>query len=74
MEEEIEEKLNEIYNFGIDVKYREYGLYDIYCSIPNDSFCIPIIYISNLTLEGNITNIINKIDGQIVKLFKKGIF
>lgn len=74
MEEEIEKKLQEIYDFGIDVKYRKTGFYDIYCSIPNNSFCIPIIYDKRLTLECNIKNISLKIDGQIVKLFKKGIF
>lgn len=74
MEEEILEKLEDTYNFKIDVKYRETGFFDVYCSLKNDSFVLPIIYDKRRTFESNISNIIMKIDNQIIKLFKKGEF
>jgi hypothetical protein len=71
MEDEIQEKLQDKYNFPIDVKYRKTGFFDIYCSLKNDSFVIPVIYDKRRTLESNISNIIMKIDNQIIKLYKK---
>ena len=73
MEEEIQEKLEEIYNFPVEVKFRNTGFFDVYCSLENrNSFVLPIIYDKRRTLESNITNISMKIDNQIIKLYKKG--
>lgn len=75
MEEEIQDKLNEIYNFSIEVKFRNTGFFDIYCSLKNNnSFVIPIIYDKRRTFESNITNISMKIDNQLIKLYKKGMY
>ena len=72
MEDEIQDKLEEIYNFNIDVKFKDFRQYEIYARIDNEkAFCIPILYDVTLTLEANITNIRNRIDAKIVELFRR---
>ena len=72
MEEEIQDKLEEIYNFRIDVKFKDFRQYEIYAQIDHEkAFCISILYDAKSTLEANITNIRNKIDAEIVELFKR---
>ena len=72
MEDEIQEKLEEIYNFGIDVQFKDFRQYEIYGSIDHEKvFCIPILYDARTTLEANITNIKDRIDAEIVELFRR---
>ena len=72
MEDEIQDKLEEIYNFKIDVKFKDFRQYEIYARIDNEkAFCISILYDVSLTLEANITNIRSKIDAEIVELFRR---
>lgn len=72
MEDEIQDKLEEIYKLYIDVKYKDVNLYEIYVKISNEkAFCIPFLYDKKGTLEANITEIKNRIDKNIVDLFKK---
>lgn len=72
MEEEIQDKLEEIYELYIDVKYKDVNLYDVYVKIYEEkAFCIPFLYDKRGTLEANITEIKNRIDKNIVDLFKK---
>lgn len=72
MEDEIQDKLEEIYNFRIDVKFKDYRQYEIYARIDNEkAFCIPILYDARSTIEANITNIKNRIDAEIVELFRR---
>ena len=72
MEDEIQDKLEEIYNFSIDVKFKDFRMYEIYCRIDHEKeFCILILYDAKSTLEANITNIRNRIDEEIVKLFRR---
>lgn len=72
MEEEIQDKLEEIYNFSIDVKFKDFRQYEIYARIDNEkAFCIPILYDARSTIEANITNIKNRIDAEIVELFRR---
>lgn len=72
MEDEIQDKLEEIYNFKIDVKFKDFRQYEIYVRIDNEkAFCISILYDVSLTLEANITNIRSKIDAEIVELFRR---
>ena len=72
MEDEIQDKLEEIYNFRIDVKFKDFRQYEVYARIDNEkTFCIPILYDVTLTLEANITNIRSKIDTEIVNLFRR---
>lgn len=72
MEDEIQEKLEEIYNFRIDVKFKDYRQYEVYARIDNEkAFCFPILYDARSTIEANITNIKNRIDAEIVELFRR---
>lgn len=72
MEDEIQEKLEKIYAFNIDVKFKDFRQYEIYGQIDSDkAFCIPILYDARATLEANITNIKNRIDAEIVDLFRR---
>lgn len=72
MEYEIQDKLEEIYNFNIDVKFKDFRQYEVYGRIDNEkAFCIPFLYDARSTLEANITNIRNRIDAEIVELFRR---
>ena len=72
MEDEIQDKLEEIYNFRIDVKFKDFRQYEVYARIDNEKeFCILILYDAKSTLEANITNIKNRIDAEIVELFRR---
>ena len=42
MEDEIQDKLEEIYNFRIDVKFKDFRQYEVYGRIDNEkAICIP---------------------------------
>lgn len=72
MEDEIQDKLEEVYNFRIDVKFKDFRQYEVYGRIDSEkAFCIPILYDARSTLESNITNIRNRIDSEIVELFRR---
>lgn len=72
MEDEIQEKLEKIYAFNIDVKFKDFRQYEVYARIESDkAFCIPILYDARATLEANITEIRNRIDAEIVNLYRK---
>lgn len=72
MEDEIQDKLEEIYNFRIDVKFKDFRQYEVYARIDNEkAFTISILYDARATLEANIINIKNKIDAEIVELFRR---
>ena len=72
MEDEIQDKLEEVYNFRIDVKFKDFRQYEIFGKIDNEkAFCISILYDARATLESNITNIKNRIDAEIVELFRR---
>ena len=72
MEDEIQDKLEEIYNFRIDVKFKDFRQYEVYARIDNEkAFDISILYDARATLEANITSIKNRIDAEIVKLFRR---
>ena len=72
MEDEIQDKLEEIYNFRIDVKFKDFRQYEVYAQIDNEkAFAISILYDARATLETNITNIKNRIDAEIVELFRR---
>ena len=72
MEDEIQDKLEEIYNFRIDVKFKDFRQYEVYGRIDNEKvICIPILYDARATLEANITEIRNRIDAEIVELFRR---
>lgn len=72
MEMDLQEKLEDIYNFRIEVKFLDFRKYEIYCKTKLFEFCIPIIYDGRFTIESNIENAVHKIDKEILKFYKKG--
>lgn len=74
-EQDIEEKLNEIYNIDIDVKWRDFRIYDVFFKIKIQNELklgsIAIMIDSTQTFESNILMITNKIDNEILKLLKE---
>lgn len=74
MEDEIQDKLEEIYNFRIEVKFKDFRQYDVLCKIDNEKqFIIPYLYDARSTLEYNITVLRGRIDSSIVDLFRKKV-
>lgn len=71
MEEEIEEKLKEIYKFDLEVKFIDFRQYEIKGKIGIAEFTLPILYDSYSTIEVNISNIVTKIDNILPTIFKK---
>lgn len=72
MEEEIQEKLEDVYNLNIDVKFVDFRLYNIYVKIDNErQISFDFLYDGHNTLEANLTNIKLKIDNELINLFKK---
>lgn len=71
MEEEIEDKLKEIYKFDIEVKFIDFRQYEIKGKIEKVDFTLPILYDSYSTLDANISSIVRKIDNILPDIFKK---
>lgn len=72
MEEKLEEKLEEIYAVYVKVKFRDFGIYDVFLNLnPENMIAIVFKYDNKMTLESNLTNIQNKLDREIIKAFKK---
>jgi hypothetical protein len=73
MEDDIQEKLQEIYIFPIEVEWVQFRQYRIIGKIKDNTFRIYYTYDVNFSTETNINSIKQKIDVEILKLFKKGI-
>lgn len=73
MEDDIQEKLEEIYTFPIEVKWVQFRQYRIIGKIKENTFIIYYTYDVNFTSETNINSMKQKIDAEILKIFKKGI-
>lgn len=74
MEDEIQEKLEEIYNFKIEVKFKDFRQYDVLCKIDNEKqFIIPFLYDARSTFEYNITLLRGRIEHEIIDLFKRKV-
>ena len=71
MEEEIEEKLKEIYKFDLEVNFIDFRQYEIKGKIGNVGFTLPILYDSYSSIEVNISSIVTKIDNLLPTIFKK---
>lgn len=71
MNEEIKDKLEEIYIFPLDVEYVDFRQYKIYGQIDYQDFEIPYLYNVTITLDANVQNICEQIDKTIVSLFRK---
>lgn len=73
MEDEIQEKLNEIYNFKIKVEFLDFRKYKFIGEIDNKKKIeFIILYDVTSTIEANIHIISNKIDLELARLYKKG--
>lgn len=73
MEDDIQEKLEEIYTFPIEVEWVQFRQYRIIGKIKDNTFRIYYTYDVNFSDETNINSMKQKIDAEILKLFKKGI-
>ena len=73
MEDDMQDKLEEIYTFPIEVEWVQFRQYRIIGKIKDNSFKIYYTYDVNFTSETNINSMKLKIDAEILKLFKKGI-
>lgn len=73
MEDDIQEKLQEIYTFPIEVEWVQFRQYRIIGKIKDNSFKIYYTYDVNFSEETNINSMKVKIDVEILKLFKKGL-
>ena len=74
MEDEIQDKLEEIYNFKIEVKFKDFRQYDVLCKIDNEKqFILPFLYDARSTFEYNITLLRGRIEHEIIDLFKRKV-
>lgn len=73
MNEQIQDKLQELYLFDIEVEWLSFRQYKILGFLSGRSIKIIYTYDANLTLDSNIGIIMQMIDREILKLFKKGI-
>ena len=73
MEDDIQEKLQEIYTFPIEVEWVQFRQYRIIGKIKDNSFRIYYTYDVNFSEETNINSMKQKIDAEILKLFKKEV-
>lgn len=74
MEEEIEEKLEQIYNVDIKVKFIDFSIYELFCYVnTNMYFTVRFKYDNKCTFDKNIQEISEKIDKKIIKFYKKGV-
>lgn len=71
MEDDIQEKLEEIYTFPIEVEWVQFRQYSIIGKIKDNTFRIYYTYDDKFTTETNINSMKQKIDTEILKLFKK---
>lgn len=73
MEDDIQEKLEEIYTFPIEVEWVQFRQYRIIGKIKDNTFRIYYTYDVNFTGETNINSMKQKIDAEILKFFKKEV-
>lgn len=74
-EKDIEKVLKTFYIFDLKVKWRDFRVYDINFSLKlgNDLVVesVAVIYDMRATKEQNISNFCDKIDSEIIKIFRK---
>lgn len=73
MEDDIQDKLEEIYLFDIEVEWLSFRQYKILGFLSGKNIKIIYTYDAKLTLDGNIGILIQMIDREILKVYKKGI-
>lgn len=73
MNEQIQDKLEEIYLFDIEVEWLSFRQYKILGFLAGKTIKIIYTYEANLTLDANVGIIMQMIDREILKVFKKGM-
>lgn len=73
MEDDIQEELEEIYTFPIEVEWVQFRQYRIIGKIKENTIRIYYTYDVNFSSETNINLMKQKIDAEILKLFKKEV-
>lgn len=73
MNEEIQYKLQELYLFDIEVEWLSFRQYKVLGFLAGKTIKIIYTYDANLTTDANVGILIQMIDREILKVFKKGI-
>ena len=73
MNEQIQDKLQELYLFDIEVEWLSFRQYKILGFLAGKTIKIIYTYDANLTPDSNIEIIMQMIDKEILKVYKKGI-
>jgi hypothetical protein len=73
MNKQIQDKLQEIYLFDLEVEWLSFRQYKILGFLAGKNIKIIYTYDANLTLDSNIGIIVQMIDREILKVYKKGI-
>lgn len=72
MELEIMDKLQDIYQTGVEVEFKDFRVYHIKSLVPTLGLVeFDYKYDNNLTFDANINIIVQEIDKRLIKLFKK---
>lgn len=73
MNEQIQDKLQELYLFDIEVEWLSFRQYKILGFLAGKTIKIIYTYDAKLTTDANVGILIQMIDREILKVFKKGI-
>lgn len=73
MNEQIQDKLQELYLFDIEVEWLSFRQYKILGFLAGKTIKIIYTYDANLTTDANVGILMQMIDREILKVFKKGI-
>ena len=71
MNEDIKDKLEEIYTFPLDVEYKDFRQYAIVGQVDFQTFEFIYLYDVTKSLNANVDSISEKINQQIISIFKK---
>ena len=74
MNEQIKDKLEEIYLFDLEVEWLSFRQYKILGFLAGKTIKIIYTYDANLTLDSNIGIIMQMIDREILKVYKKSCY
>lgn len=73
MNEQIQDKLQEIYLFDLEVEWLSFRQYKIIGFLAGKNIKVIYTYDAKLTLDVNLGILIQMIDREILKVYKKGI-
>lgn len=74
MNEQIQDKLQELYLFDIEVEWLSFRQYKILGFLAGKTIKIIYTYDANLTPDSNIEIIMQMIDKEILKVYKKSCY